>query len=93
VRYFSPIGPIRVDVGYRFRGAENLQVVTSQLRPFQEGDAEGDKLTVLGENLERETIDWVRLDDLALLDHRILYGGDRSFFRNLQLHFSIGQAF
>jgi outer membrane protein insertion porin family len=93
VRYFSPIGPIRVDVGYRFRGVEDLQVVTSQLRPFQEGDAEGDKLTVLGENLEQTTIDWVRLDDLALLDHRIQYGGDRSFFRNLQLHFSIGQAF
>jgi len=93
VRYFSPIGPIRVDVGYRFRGVEDLQVVTSQLRPFQFGDEEGDKISVLGENLEQEKIDWVRLDDLALLDHRVPFGGDRAFFRNLQLHFSIGQAF
>ena len=93
VRYFSPIGPIRVDVGYRFRGAEPLQVVTSGLRPFTEEDDEEDRLMVLGENLEPEAIDWVLLDDLALLENRAIFGGDRAFFKNLQLHFSIGQAF
>lgn len=94
VRYFSPIGPIRVDAGYRFRGAERLQVVTSGLRPFDpEMDDEGARLEPLGPDLEPTPLDWVEIDDLALLEDRVLFGETRSFFRSLQLHFSIGQAF
>jgi outer membrane protein assembly factor BamA len=31
IRYFSPVGPIRIDVGYNARGAERLSVVTTEL--------------------------------------------------------------
>ena len=33
VRYYSTIGPIRLDLGYRASGEEQLQVVTSQVAP------------------------------------------------------------
>jgi outer membrane protein assembly factor BamA len=33
VRYFSPIGPIRVDVGYNGLGGESLQVITNEIEP------------------------------------------------------------
>jgi len=32
-RYLSPIGPIRVDVGYNFRGSEPLDVLTERIEP------------------------------------------------------------
>jgi outer membrane protein assembly factor BamA len=41
VRYFSPIGPIRVDLAYRFAEGEALRVVTSEPPP-------SGKLTILG---------------------------------------------
>jgi outer membrane translocation and assembly module TamA len=31
IRYSSPIGPIRVDVGYNTRGSEQITVVTTQV--------------------------------------------------------------
>ncbi|MGD2122980.1 MAG: BamA/TamA family outer membrane protein [Gemmatimonadota bacterium] len=49
VRYFSPIGPVRVDLGYRFRGEEELQVVTRKLVKNEDGRYEpGDELIRLG---------------------------------------------
>lgn len=33
LRYLSPVGPIRVDVGYNFRGREPLSVVTTRVEP------------------------------------------------------------
>lgn len=86
VRYFSPIGPIRVDLAYRFAPGDRLQVVTSQIREFVEGqDEEGDKL---------DGLDYVLSDDLALLSPKVLWGevGPWSI-RRFQLHLSIGQAF
>ena len=86
IRYFSPIGPIRVDLAYRFAPGDRLQVVTSQIREFVEGrDEEGDKL---------DGLDYVLSDDLALLSPKVLWGevGPWSI-RRLQLHLSIGQAF
>jgi outer membrane protein insertion porin family len=106
VRYFSPIGPLRVDVAYRGRGGELLPVVTPRLRPYQPGvDAKDDRVEVpLRDGEGREVKDangdpatyrvpWVPLSDLALLTPRVLFGDQSSFFRRLQLHFSIGQAF
>jgi len=86
VRYFSPIGPIRVDLAYRARGGERLQVVTTNVRPFAPGqDEEGDRLAGL---------DWVEADDLSLLGPRVLFGDyDPWSLRRFQLHLSIGQAF
>lgn len=37
VRYYSPIGPIRVDVGYNGMGGENLQVITNEVRAREDG--------------------------------------------------------
>ena len=33
LRYLSPVGPLRVDLGYNFRGDEQLSVVTSGIEP------------------------------------------------------------
>lgn len=93
IRYMSPAGPIRVDLGYRFRGIEPLQVVTSQIRPFEEGDDPADKITgIVGD--QEEPIDYVVTEDLALLDPRVFYGPRGGFSRRrFQIHLSIGQAF
>lgn len=37
VRYYSPIGPIRVDVGYNGTGGEFLQVITNEVRTSEDG--------------------------------------------------------
>jgi outer membrane protein insertion porin family len=90
VRYLSPIGPIRVDLAYRFNPGEHLQVVTSKVRPFVPGqDRPDDRLKI-----STGTLDLMASDDLALLTPRVLWGdyGPMSI-RRLQLHLSIGQAF
>jgi outer membrane protein insertion porin family/translocation and assembly module TamA len=33
LRYLSPVGPIRVDLGYSFRGSEPLSVLTGRIEP------------------------------------------------------------
>lgn len=86
VRYFSPIGPVRVDVGYRFAGAEFLPILTQALAPC---DVEARDCLAPG----GEEIPWAATADLQLLDSPVRFGGGDSFFRRLQLHFSIGQAF
>ena len=93
IRYLSPAGPIRVDLGYRFRGIEPLQVVTTQIRPFVAGDDPADKISgMVGDQVE--VIDYVATEELAVLDPRVLYGPQSGFsFSRFQLHLSIGQAF
>ena len=92
IRYLSPAGPIRVDLGYRFRGIEPLQVVTTQIRPFVAGDDPADKISgMVGDQVE--VIDYVATEELAVLDPRVLYGPQSGFsFSRFQLHLSIGQA-
>ena len=93
IRYLSPVGPIRVDLGYRFRGIEPLQVVTTQIRAFEEGDDPGDKISGIVDGQE-EPIDYVATEELAVLDPRVFYGPRRGFSLNrFQIHLSIGQAF
>ena len=93
VRYLSPAGPIRVDVGYRFRGIEPLQVVTTQIRRFEADDDPADKISGMVGNQE-ETIEYVTTDDLAVFDPRVFYGPRSGFsFSRFQIHLSIGQAF
>lgn len=89
IRYSTPVGPVRVDLAYRPRGIEHLQVVTSKLRAFDPArDSEGEIV------VERGGTAWVVSDELALLDSRVAFGStDDSFFQRLQLHFSIGEAF
>jgi outer membrane protein assembly factor BamA len=91
LRYSTPIGPVRVDLAYRPPRTERVPVITSALRPFDpDRDRPGDRL--LGPDGER--IDWVALDELALLGPRLPLEEEQGFsWRRLQLHFSIGQAF
>ena len=93
IRYLSPAGPIRVDLGYRFRGIEPLQVVTTQIRPFEPGDDPADKITGMVGDRE-EPIEYVATEELALLDPRVFYGPQGGFaLSRFQIHLSIGQAF
>lgn len=86
VRFPSPVGPIRVDLAYSFRGSEELSVLAPQIRPFEPGrDDMDDQIFVSG-----SPIPWVRTSQLALLGPKVLFGAEESRF---QLHISIGQAF
>lgn len=95
LRYNLPFGPIRLDVAYSFRGREPLQVVTSQIRPFDPArDTDSDRIDIAGEGQAAEYIDWVVSEDLALLGPMVLFGDEPGFsLRRFQIHFSIGQAF
>lgn len=91
VRFPSPVGPIRVDVAYRFRGAEMLRIVTQQIRPFDPAnDDEADKLSIRDEQGMGTKIAWVSTGQLVRLDSPFRFGVND---RGLQLHVSIGQAF
>ena len=90
IRFLSPIGPVRVDLGYRFRGGESLSVVTSQVRPFVVTEDEpGDQIQVGG-----QSIPFVISNELAVLGPLVLFEESSSLsWRRFQLHVSIGQAF
>jgi len=91
LRYSTPIGPIRIDLAYRGLDPSLLPVVTSQIRPFDPAtDSERSKIT----GPRGEVLDWVRLEDLALLQPRVVFDRENGgWLRHLQLHLSIGQAF
>jgi outer membrane protein assembly factor BamA len=88
VRYFSAIGPIRVDVGYNPQGPESLKVYTTDVGArLPDGTvqcqraadpAAGETATNCGQLYELDNRDWPPRG--RFVDH-------------LQLHFSIGQAF
>ncbi len=78
VRYRSPVGPIRLDIGYNTSGVERLPVVVA-LR--QNGDTEIVQLIRPGSDPDNP--------EPALFDYDPL----NDFLSRLQLHFSIGQAF
>jgi len=90
VRYLSPVGPIRVDVGYNFRRSERLTVATQQIEEYTGDcmDPGADCLRVPSGGTEI-VIPYVQTGDLAVLPP-ILFGDTESRF---QLHLSIGQAF
>jgi outer membrane protein assembly factor BamA len=87
VRYFSPIGPIRVDVGYNPSGAEWLTVMTTEVceRVATECiDIDPDRTYMpdqLGNRRKLRSLPAVRWQPYD------------SFMDRLQFHFSIGQAF
>jgi len=84
VRFASPVGPIRLDLAYRFRGAEEIPVVTEQIEEWPTGGDPDDRFVVDG-----RPIPWVGTGELIRL-REIRFGeNDRGF----QLHVSIGQAF
>jgi hypothetical protein len=94
IRYFSPIGPIRVDVGYRLSGDESLRFVTSQIRPFVEELDEPSECLATGKEGKVCEFPWVRIDELAVFDPVVRFNEGGAFALNrFQLHISIGQAF
>ena len=95
IRYNTLFGPVRLDVAYSFRDREALQVVTSQIRPYDPAnDAESDRINIAPGNRPAEYIDWVVSENLALLGPQVLFGDEPGFsLRRFRLHFSIGQAF
>ena len=88
IRYFSPIGPVRIDLGWRSGAESPTRVITSAIRPYDPmSDAPGDRITVGG-----SAIPWVDSGELRILERRFPYDLGDGWGR-LQLHFSIGQAF
>ena len=91
LRYDTPIGPVRVDLAYRFADPEPLPVVTSQVRDF---DPARDRVEDQIVGPTGEVLPYVVSDELAVLDPQVPFGDDDTgTFRRLQLHFSIGEAF
>jgi outer membrane protein insertion porin family len=87
IRYFSPVGPIRIDVGYNPGGAERLTVITTEVCDRRQ-DPCGDILP--GESYPPEHLDnRRRLRQLPA----VVWRPHDSFTDRLQFHFSIGQAF
>ncbi len=77
-RYRSPVGPLRLDIGYNTAGAERLKVV-SELK--QNGES---IIVQLGDEDDNPIpFEYDPFDGTGL-------GG---FLNRLQLHFSIGHAF
>jgi hypothetical protein len=91
LRYFSAIGPVRIDIGYNPQPAERLTVVSTKvcaLPAAPETPCTPDSIESGVEytsDMLRNTRELVTLGDVRW--------GDRSFFNRLQFHFSIGQAF
>jgi outer membrane protein assembly factor BamA len=88
IRYFSPIGPLRIDVGYNPRGAERLTVVTTKVchRP---SEAQPCDVNV------PDMYDPDELENVSTLRTlpSVVWRPYDSFTDRLQFHFSIGQAF
>jgi outer membrane protein assembly factor BamA len=89
VRYFSPIGPIRVDIGYNASGPEDVRVVTSTVK-YCPTDPEVCEPIVAGTVYDRR---FLFATDTLRAQPGISWNPRTSFWNRLQLHFSIGQAF
>jgi hypothetical protein len=94
VRYYSPVGPIRVDAAFNASGAERLSVLTTGVEECLRTSTSGCRQVEGTRLMLASTGDVVRLDGrapYAPLGESIDSWGD--FFGRFQLHFSIGQAF
>lgn len=95
LRYYSPIGPIRVDAAFNPRGPQALTVLTTEVEACLSGSPSCERV----EN--RTPKEFLRnTDTVSRLVGPVPYGnrlGDihslGDFFRRFKLHFSIGQAF
>ena len=87
IRYYSTIGPIRLDLGYRASGGERLQVVTSQVDPCVPGSGIEDCTEIA------QGVGFERAGELAVLQPSVSFDEGLSFLQRLQFQFSIGQSF
>jgi outer membrane protein assembly factor BamA len=86
VRYFSPIGPIRVDIGYHPATGETLPVLTTEVcRETATGECVAPHLAPEGRLVNRPNI--------SLLAQPVFWRTRESFLERFQIHLSIGQAF
>ena len=92
VRYMTPLGPIRLDLAYRPPTRQAFPVVTSLIRPWQEGeDPAGARIR---DPLTGARVDWVFEESLVRLVQSVEVAEPAGLsFRRFQLQFSIGQAF
>lgn len=86
VRYFSAIGPIRIDVGFNPQGPERLAVLSSGV-----GIKEGDGCVEAPAGSTSK--DYCQLNKLHAFAAPQVWQPYHGFLDRLQLHFSIGQAF
>ena len=89
-RYYSPVGPIRIDFGYNPQSVEELRVLTTSVETCDRGSTgctRFDHLRTDGGGLFRNT------DSIVALSDPVTYDPYNDFFDRWQLHFSIGQAF
>jgi outer membrane protein assembly factor BamA len=89
LRYFSTIGPIRIDLGYNTQGTEHLQVLTTKLCAVSVTPCTPDSI----EDGVVYTRDQVRNTRVLTSLGFVPWGLNRGVLDRLQLHFSIGQAF
>ena len=87
IRYYSTIGPIRLDLGYRTSGGERLRVVTSQVEPCVPGGGAKACTEIT------PGVGFARAGELAVLQPSVSFDEDLSFLQRLQFQFSIGQSF
>ena len=89
LRYFSAIGPVRIDVGYNPQSAQLLNVLTTKVCDRSESPCTPDSI-LPGKTYTADQLANTReLRSLGAVE----WGDNRPFFDRLQLHFSIGQAF
>ena len=87
VRYFTAIGPLRLDLAYRLSGGAQHYVLTSGIRPYHP-DVDHDEARLAA------APDFVRSGQLEILPHPVLYGDSADWsLSRLQLHLSLGQVF
>lgn len=87
-RYFSAIGPVRVDIGYNPRPAERLEVVTTKVCHR----ASPDTCEPIQPDVAYDPHELENTSELVTMGN-VLWNANRSGLRRFQLHFSIGQAF
>lgn len=87
VRYFTAIGPLRLDLAYRLSGGDEQRVLTSGIRPYDSAvDHDAAKLAAAP--------GFVRSGRLEILPHPVLYGESAAWsLSRVQLHLSLGQVF
>lgn len=89
LRYFSPVGPVRIDVGYARPLAERLPVLTTTVcaRTVDAG------CIPIEDGVSYDPAQLANTKTLRSLDGGVVLSPGSSVLDRLQLHFSIGQAF
>jgi outer membrane protein assembly factor BamA len=91
LRYYSPIGPIRIDAAFNTAGVRTLTVLSTEVEPCTLGEDPGCDRGV--RQTLRNTDNVVRLDPVTFGEPLGAMDSFGDFFDRVRLHFSIGQAF